>query len=108
MSEEQPTSSQLFGQAAEHDKAVKQLEAEAAAAGRRLTPDDQAYMADLHKESSKLLTNAAEQARQEMQEGLGQVVVDGSGVVMTPKEQEAEKAYVQANGEHSSETTTQV
>lgn len=85
----QKESDRIFQKAVGHDEAISQLETEAAAAGRRLTDEEQAYITDLRSEGSDILGTALRASEQERDRALGAVVTaDPHGNIMTPRELE--------------------
>ena len=81
-------SDELLEQAVDHDDALKQLEAEAAASGRRLAKEDLDYLAELKKEGDLILSAADTASKVEARGALGRVMVaDPHGILLTEKEQ---------------------
>lgn len=88
----QRDSERIFNKAIGHDQAVRELEAEAAAAGRRLTGEEQEYVAELKKEGSAILETSNRASQQETGERLGRVVTaDINGNLLTEQDKEEAK-----------------
>lgn len=83
----QRESEKLFDKAVGHKQAVRDLELEAAASGRRLTEEDKAYLTELEEEGSQIIGTADRASQQEKSGRLGKVITsDVHGNLLNDRE----------------------
>lgn len=74
----------ILNKADDHAQAMAELEQEAARSGRRLTEEEQSYVAELEDEHQKIMDAASRASRNNALGKLGQtVVMDTSGTILT-------------------------